>query len=224
MKKGFKLFLLASILALNASISWGQTSNMVGDNIVAFYPGNFDAAGTLPSMIFKNDLNETGTVPTTWSVKPDFSVENGKNVVRIPYTGSVDFYGNGEVTGALKRNGTQVTLWNTDNPTFGVDNGKRLYQSHPWIMGVRSDGTAFGIIADHTWKQSFAITNPITITSDGPGFRVIVIERNSPQELIKVLSDLTGKIELPALWTLGFQQSRFSYTPDTKVKSIADEF
>src|SRR3970282_1611420 len=81
-----------------------------------------------------------------------------------------------------------------------------------------------GIIADHTWKQSFAITNPITITSDGPGFRVIVIERNSPQELIKALSDLTGKIELPALWTLGFQQSRFSYTPDTKVMSIADEF
>ncbi|MBA4283743.1 MAG: hypothetical protein C0432_05570 [Candidatus Puniceispirillum sp.] len=224
MKKGFKLFLLASILTLNASLSWGQTSNMVGDNVAAFYPSNFDAAGTLPSMIFKNDLNEMGTVPTTWSVKPDFSFENGKNVVRISYTGSVDFYGNGEVTGALKRNGTEVTLWNTDNPTFGVDSGKRLYQSHPWIMGVRPDGTAFGIIADHTWKQSFAITNPITITSDGPGFRVIVIERNSPQELIKTLSNLTGKIELPALWTLGFQQSRFSYTPDTKVMSIADEF
>ncbi|MDD7885384.1 TIM-barrel domain-containing protein [Flavivirga sp. 57AJ16] len=224
MKKGFKLFLLASILTLNAFISLGQTSNLVGDNIVAFYPSNFDFAENSPSFIFKNDLNTVGTVPSTWSVKPEFSIENGKNVVRIPYTGSIDFYGNGEVSGALRRNGTEVTLWNTDNPAFGVDNGKRLYQSHPWIMGVRPNGTAFGIIADNTWKQSFEIINPITITSDGPGFRVIVIERDSPQELLKVLTDLTGKIELPALWTLGFQQSRFSYTPDTKVKSIADEF
>ncbi|MGO4773139.1 TIM-barrel domain-containing protein [Flavobacterium sp. W22_SRS_FK3] len=224
MKKGFKLLLLVSILVLNVFVSRSQTSNMAGDNIAVFYPNNFKPTETLPSLIFVNDLTDKGSVPASWSIKPVFSTVNGKSTVKISYTGSVDFYGNGEVSGPLKRNDTQVTLWNSEAPNYWIDNGTRLYQSHPWIMGVRSNGTAFGIIADHTWKQSFVITNPVTITSEGPGFRVIIIERNSPQELVKTLGDLTGKIELPALWTLGFQQSRFTYTPDSKVKSIADEF
>ncbi|PKB15138.1 TIM-barrel domain-containing protein [Flavobacterium sp. 5] len=224
MKKGFKLLALVPMLVLNIFISWSQTSNMVGDNVAVFYPNNFNPAGTLPSLIFVNDFTNQGSVPSSWSIKPVFSTANGKSVVKISYTGSVDFYGNGEVSGPLKRNDTQVTLWNSEAPNYWIDNGTRLYQSHPWIMGIRPNGTAFGIIADHTWKQSFVISNPITITSDGPGFRVIVIERNSPQELLKTLADLTGKIDLPALWTLGYQQSRFTYTPDSKVKSIADEF
>lgn len=199
-------------------------SFMVGDNIAAFYPANFDSVGTLPSLIFKNNLQRKGNVPVSWTIKPVFSIENGKNVVKISYSGAVDFYGNGEVAGPLRRNGTTVTMWNTDSPNYLVDNGTRLYQSHPWIMGVRADGTAFGIISDHTWKQTFSITNPVTITSDGPGFRVIIIERNSPQEMIKTLADLTGKIELPALWTLGFQQSRFTYVPASTVRTIADQF
>lgn len=224
MKKGLKLFLLIFILIGKAPLSWSQTSSMGGNNIAVFYPNNFNPTATLPSLAFINDFTNQGSVPATWAIKPVFSVVNGKSIVKIAYTGNIDFYGNGEVTGPLKRNDTQVTLWNSEAPNYWIDNGTRLYQSHPWIMGVRSDGTAFGIIADHTYKQSFVISNPITITSDGPQFRVIVIERNSPQELLKALADLTGKMELPALWTLGYQQSRFTYTPDTKVKSIADEF
>ena len=224
MKKGFKLLLLTSILTLNVFLSWSQTSSMVGNNIAVFYPNNFNPSGTLPSLIFQNEFVNKGNVPAKWAIKPIFSTENGKSVVKIPYSGNVDFYGNGEVTGALRRNNTKVTLWNSDSGAFALDNGKRLYQSHPWIMGVRANGTAFGIIADNTWKQYFDIKNPIKITSEGPGFRVIIIERNSPEELIKTLADLTGKMELPALWTLGYQQSRYSYVPDTKVMSIADEF
>ena len=53
-------------------------------------------------------------------------------------------YGGGEVTGPLLRNGQYIKLWNTDTGAYGVDGGKRLYQSHPWVMGVRRDGTAFG--------------------------------------------------------------------------------
>ena len=79
-------------------------SFMVGDNIAAFYPSNFDSLGTLPSLIFKNSLQRKGNVPASWSIKPVFSVENGKNIVKISYNGAVDFYGNGEVAGPLRRN------------------------------------------------------------------------------------------------------------------------
>ena len=33
-----------------------------------------------------------------------------------------------------------------------------------------------------------------------------------------------GTIEFPPLWSLGFQQCRYSYYPDSRVKEIADTF
>ena len=91
-------------------------------------------------------------------------------------------------------------------------------------MAVRPDGSSVGVIADNTWKQSINIDNHIEIISDGPPFRVIVIEKENPLELVKVLSELTGKIDLPPLWALGFQQCKYSYFPDFGVKEIAINF
>ena len=39
---------------------------------------------------------------------------------------------------------------------------------------------------------------------------------------MKELGKLTGTIELPPLWSLGFHQCRYSYYPDERVKSLAD--
>jgi alpha-glucosidase len=114
-------------------------------------------------------------------------------------------------------------LWNTDNFSYSKDEGKRLYQSHPWVMGVRQDGTAFGIIADNTWKQQFELNNPIVISTNGPSFRLVIIEKENPEELLKTLASLTGKMELPPLWALGYQQSRYSYATEQSVKDIALE-
>jgi len=207
-----------------SSTGSGQSAHMAGGDVAVFYPPQFDPAGTQPSVIFEHELVDNGVVPSSWAVTPSFSTVDGKAVATIAFDGDVDLYGNGEVMGPLRRNGTEVELWNTDNYGYYKHQGKRLYQSHPWVMGVRADGSAFGIIADNTWKQSFKLSNSITITSEGPSFRVIVIEKKNPIELQKALAELTGKMALPPLWALGFQQCRHSYFPDSQVKEIADEF
>lgn len=222
MKK--ELFIFALLFSLGVNLSISQTSFMVDDDIAVFYPANFDSTQTLPSLALVKDLLPAKSVAADWKITPSFQIENGKAVAKITYQGQVDLYGNGEVTGALRRNDTKITLWNTDNYAYGKDDGKRLYQSHPWVMGVREDGTCFGIIADNSWKQYFDLSNPITITSDGPAFRVIVIEKKNPEELLKALAEVTGTMKLPPLWALGYQQCRFSYYPATRVKEIADEF
>ena len=76
-------------------------------------------------------------------------------------------------------------------------------------MGVDSNGKSIGIIADHTWKQSIEISDEINMISEGPPFRVIVIKKDNPLDLIKELSMLTGTIDLPPLWALGFQQCKY---------------
>ena len=149
---------------------------------------------------------------------------NGKNSVKINYGANIDLYGNGEVTGDLRRNNTDVALWNTDNYEYKKFDGKQLYQSHPWILGVRPDGSAFGILADNTWKQEFKLNNPIEIISEGPSFRVIIIEKASPQEVMKTLGELTGTMAMPPIWALGYQQSRYSYFPADSARKVITEF
>lgn len=218
------LLIIVCTLVAGIQSNFAQTSFSAGEDVAVFYPADFDSAQTLPSVIFKNNLVPTGSVPADWKVFPKFIKENNHSTVSISYEGKVDLYGTGEVVGPLRRNGTKITLWNTDNYMYVKDDGKRLYQSHPWVMGVREDGSAFGIIADNTWKQELDLSNPITFTSEGPAFRVVVIEKKNPEELLKALGQLTGTMELPPLWALGYQQSRYSYYPQSRAQEVAGEF
>lgn len=217
-------FLLVTLLFFGLKTSFSQTSFLAEEGIAVFYPAGFDSSQTLPSLIIQKELVPQKSVPANWEIVPAFKIEDGKAIVEISYDSGTDLYGTGEVTGSLRRNNTEIELWNTDNYGYRKAKGKRLYQSHPWIMGVREDGSAFGVIADNTWKQSFNLENPITITSEGPAFRVIIIEKKSPQKLIQVMTELTGRIEMPPLWALGYQQCRYSYFPDSRVKEVASEF
>ncbi|WPR76057.1 TIM-barrel domain-containing protein [Algoriphagus sp. NG3] len=212
-----------SILLLFSSCTTSR-SQEIGKEIMIFYPENFVPERMLPSMMLLEEPKEQGAVPTNWRIVPEFSEKDGKNITRIAIEDGTDLYGTGEVLGGLSNNGKTVQLWNTDNYAYKREDGRQLYQSHPWVMAVRKDGSAYGILIDNTWKQKITLTNPIVIESDGPASRIIVIERESPQELVMTLAELTGTMEMPPLWALGFQQSRYSYTPDSRVKEIASEF
>ncbi|MFP4469320.1 MAG: TIM-barrel domain-containing protein [Bacteroidales bacterium] len=220
-----KYSLLLAVLIFSFSFLKSQPyGELVGDRVVAFYPENFNASQTLPSFALIEEPDSIGPVPDDWQIAPEFYSEPGLSNARIHFPDGTDLYGTGEVVGPLRRNGTEVIMWNTDNYGYWTANGKRLYQSHPWIMGVRSDGASFGILVDHTWKQTFFLDDPIEIKSEGPPFRILVIERESPQEMMKALAMLTGAIDLPPLWALGYHQCRYSYYPDDRVMEIAAEF
>lgn len=199
-------------------------SGIVGKGIAVFIPLGYDQQKT-PSLMLKQERAISAAVPLTWKIKPEFTTANGKATATVTLNGKVSLYGGGEVTGPLLRNGKTIKLWNTDSGAYGVDGGSRLYQTHPWVMGVRADGTAFGILFDSYWKAEMTTGNDLVeFKSEGPVFRVFVIDRSSPQEVVKGLAELTGTMEMPPRWALGYQQCRFSYTSETRVKVIADTF
>lgn len=201
-----------------------QQAYMVDKDVAVFYPANYDAAAHSPSPVFVHELVPQGNVPGNWKVKPVYSKEGDKTVVTLNVNADDDLYGTGEVVGDLRRNGKEVNFWNTDNYGYMKEQGKQLYQSHPWVLGVRKDGSAYGIIADNTWKSSLTTNQQIKFVSEGPAFRVIVIERPNAKEVMKELAKLSGTMEMPPLWALGFQQCRYSYNPDSRVKEIIDTY
>ena len=212
---------LAIAVSAMAQVSLMTAGGRLSD-IAVFYPKDYDATQHQPSPIFVQEPPAIMPVNATWQLRPVFTERDGKHIATIHVGSGVDLYGTGEVTGPLRRNGRTISLWNVDTPAYGVDGGTHLYQSHPWVMGLRQDGTAFGIIADNTWRQTITTSDDVVFESLGPAFRVVIIERDSPQALMQALVDLTGTMELPPLWSLGYQQCRFSYHPDTRVKEIAD--
>ncbi|PWG77966.1 TIM-barrel domain-containing protein [Pararcticibacter amylolyticus] len=221
------LFLFTAILYFTGvranDIAIGRAS-LVGERIVEFIPKGYDRNKT-PSLILRSEPKPRGPVPKDWALTPRFVLTGDKASAYLRLSGDISLYGGGEVTGPLLRNGQHIKLWNTDTGAYGVEEGKRLYQSHPWVMGVRRDGTAFGIIFDSSWKSELRTeSDEIKFNTEGALFRIYIIDRESPQAVLKGLAELTGTIQMPPLWALGYHQCRFSYGTEKKVTEIADTF
>jgi len=82
-------------------------------------------------------------------------------------------------------------------------------------------------LADTTYNCYIDMSNAGVLdffTDEGPAFPVITFGPGSPREVMKLLAKATGTIPMPAKWTLGFQQCRWSYTPDSRVREVCQEF
>jgi len=216
--------LLLALCTVSLGVSAAPRAALIEDNVAIFYPADFDAGANLPSFALLEEPREIGALSETWETQVKFSSAFGQPMARVEVDSSTNLYGGGEVLSRLLRKGSSQILWNTDNYGYGRDDGAKLYQSHPWVLAVRQDGSAYGVLADNTWKQTLSLSDDITFSSEGPAFRVLVIEGETPQEVLVSLADLTGKMPLPPLWSLGFQQSRYSYYPESRAKEIVDTF
>ena len=200
------------------------SDEMIGKRIARFYPAKTDILKLPTSLLLKGPRATVGSVPSDWQLRPQFGVSQGKRYAYLNISPEIDLYGTGEVTGSLLRNGKKIVLFNKDN--WAYTKPDQLYQSHPWVLGVRPDGSAFGVIFDSTWMAELDLRAGILFTTSAEAneFPVIIMEGRTPQDVLGQLADLTGTMEMPPRWALGYQQCRWSYSPDSRVREIADTF
>ena len=136
------------------------------------------------------------------------------------------FFGLGEKSDDLVKNGKQYTMWNTDYPAY-TSKKDELYESIPFFIGVRNY-KAYGIFLDNTYKSHFnmgASNNRFYwFGAEGGELNYYFIYGPEMKRVISDYTKLTGKMELPPMWALGYQQSRWSYYPESTVRRIAKEF
>src|SRR5712692_4030947 len=140
-------------------------------------------------------------------------------------------YALGEKNGPLdkrgwKLGGYSLTMWNSD--TFGYDSSTDpIYVSVPFYIVVRK-GIAFGIFFDNTFRTNFDIGHQtqgvLSFGADGGSLDYYFIYGPEPKKVIERYTALTGRMPLPPLWSLGYNQCRYSYYPEKKVRFIADNF
>jgi len=136
------------------------------------------------------------------------------------------FIGLGEKAGNLDRRGEAHVNWNTDNPAYQVDDDD-LYSTFPFYIGIHH-GLSYGIFFDNTYRSffNFGASNDrfSSYGADGGDMNYYFIYSANIRNIISQYTKLTGRIHIPPIWALGFQQSRWSYYPDSKVLNIARTF
>lgn len=141
--------------------------------------------------------------------------------------GDEAFYGLGDKTGHLNKKNYSYEMWNTDDPSPHVESYKALYKSIPFFTVLRK-GTAYGIFFDNTFKTYFDMgkenSNYYYFGADDGNLDYYFIAGPEFTDVIKRYTSLTGRIPLPQLWTLGYQQCRWSYAPEERLREIADGF
>jgi alpha-glucosidase len=136
------------------------------------------------------------------------------------------FYGFGEKSGRLERSGTHMAMWNSDTPGYTAETDP-LYKSVPFFY-ASADGVTYGIFLDNTAWSSF------DMGKEGPGeysfgarqhtLVYYLLAGPTPRDVMARYLSLVGSTALPPRWALGYQQSRWSYTPEARVREIAESF
>ncbi len=201
----------------------------IGKGMACFHASPEARSKALPSLILERPRPSLGHLPKSWRVRPTFTQEGTTATVTVRVEADTSLYGTGEAAGPLPRQGTRIVAWNTDAYAYGT-RSPSLYKAHPWVLAVRKDGSAFGVLADTPERCEVDLRKAgisggsFTFRASGGPFPVLVIDRPSPQAVVAALADLTGKPPLPPRWALGFHQCRYSYTPEARVREIAAGF
>jgi alpha-glucosidase len=135
-------------------------------------------------------------------------------------------YGLGQKTTRLDKQGLAFEMWNRD-PQFYSPGEDPIYSNIPFYQGLVG-GRAYGVFYDNSARGRF------DFGAQTPGITRFEAECGEMRyyftygpELATVLdryTELTGRMAMPPLWTLGYHQNRWSYYPEARVREVARQF
>ncbi len=133
-----------------------------------------------------------------------------------------NYYGLGDKAGPMNRRNRAFTNWNTDE--FGwQESSDPLYKTIPFFIGLRK-GVAYGVFFDNTYRSVFDFGKEsqdyFSFGAEGGELDYYFIAGPEPKKIIEAYTAMTGRSPLPPLWTLGYQQSRYSYYPEARAREI----
>ncbi|HMI53042.1 MAG TPA: glycoside hydrolase family 31 protein [Candidatus Saccharimonadales bacterium] len=132
------------------------------------------------------------------------------------------YFGLGDKAGPLNRRNRSFTMWNTD--AFGwQESTDPLYKTIPFFIGLRN-GAAYGLFLDNTYRSTFDFGKEspdyFSFGAEGGELNYYFFSGPDPKKVLQEYTALVGRSPLPPLWTLGYQQCRYSYYPESRAREI----
>ncbi len=135
-----------------------------------------------------------------------------------------NIFGLGEQTEPMDKKGKEIIFWNTDNPTYRMGSTP-LYQSWP-ITLVQQNGFFYTFICDNPAfsKLDMQHQKEIKYFVHDLQLNFYIFWGSNLKDIMEQLAFLFGTTYPLPKWALGYQQSRYSYTPSNRVREIAKSF
>lgn len=133
-----------------------------------------------------------------------------------------NYYGLGDKAGPMNRRNRAFTNWNTDE--FGwQESSDPLYKTIPFFIGLRK-GIAYGVFFDNPYRSDFDFGKEArdysSFGAEGGELNYYFIAGPEPKTVVEQYTAMTGRSPLPPLWSLGYQQCRYSYYPESRAREI----
>jgi alpha-glucosidase len=137
------------------------------------------------------------------------------------------YFGCGERTSGLEKTGSHQVFYNVDPPLGHTASFNNLYSSIPFTFSI-TNGRAHGLFFDNTHRVEFDLAledeNRAYYGAEGGAIVYYVFCGPTPGDVVDRYTELTGRIPMPPLWTLGNQQCRYSYINEEEVREVARGF
>lgn len=139
-------------------------------------------------------------------------------------------FGLGESTGTFNKRGLIREFWNIDvgGHASAVYPGLRnLYVSIPLGISIR-EGRAAGVFWDNparqTWDLGQTEGDRWQMRAASGEIDLYLFLGPTCEAVVRRYTELTGRMPLPPMWGLGYQQCRYSYETRARVEEIARTF
>lgn len=157
--------------------------------------------------------------------QPSFKDENN-NIYITKENDALAYYGLGEKGGELNKKGYYTENFNTDDPETD-DDSIMYYKTIPFYMALKQNHT-YGIFFDNSFRSYFDMgkkcSDRIFFGANGGQIQYYFMLGKNMKEVLEKYTYLTGRMEMPPIWSLGYQQCRFSYFTQEEVLQIAKTF
>lgn len=127
------------------------------------------------------------------------------------------FYGCGESFTKLDKTGQKVVLWTKD--AHGVQS-QDMYKPIPFYMSSRGYGIFTHTSAPVTFDFGYNYQEAQTIFIGEEDVDLFVIA-GTPKEILESYTEITGKSQVPPLWSFGLWMSRITYESESQVREVA---
>ncbi len=136
------------------------------------------------------------------------------------------YYGLGDKSCDLNLRGRKFQMWGSDTYAYTPDTDP-LYKNIPFYISL-CKGAAHGIFFDNTFRTHFDLgaerPDVTSFFAQGGEMNYYFIHGPEPLDVIRRYTRLTGTVNMPPLWTLGYHQCKWSYYPEAVVRNIANGF
>ena len=137
------------------------------------------------------------------------------------------YFGCGERTSGLDKTGSYQVFWNVDPPAGHTASFNNIYSSVPFTLSL-VNGRAHGLFFDNTHRVEFdlakASVDRAYYGAEGGNVVYYVFCGPRPRDVLDRYTELTGRTPMPPLWSLGYQQCRYSYETADELREIARNF